>query len=69
MTTHNPLVLDGLNLRDDRVRLFAVERDTQGATKIHRIQASDEILKASQDGLSLSNLWVMGRVGGVPDLF
>src|ERR1700730_10180901 len=26
LTTHNPLVLDGLNLADDEVRLFAVER-------------------------------------------
>jgi hypothetical protein len=69
ITTHNPLVLDGLNLQDERIRLFAVERDTQGATKVHRIQVSDEILQASQDGLSLSNLWVMGRLGGVPDLF
>ena len=26
LTTHNPLVLDGLNLSDDCIRLFAVER-------------------------------------------
>jgi hypothetical protein len=69
MTTHNPLVLDGLNLRDDRIRLFAVERDTQGATKVHRVLVSDDVLQASQNGLSLSSLWVMGRLGGVPDLF
>ena len=69
LTTHNPLVLDGLNLSDDRIRLFAVERNSYGATKIYRIQVSEEILQASQQGLSLSNLWIMGRLGGVPDIF
>jgi len=69
LTTHNPLVLDGLNLSDDRIRLFAVERNSYGATKIYRIQVSEEILQATQQGLSLSNLWIMGRLGGVPDIF
>jgi predicted ATPase len=69
LTTHNPLVLDGLNLRDDRIRLFAVERSSIGATRVYRVQVSEEILKATRAGLSLSDLWVMGRLGGVPDLF
>ena len=71
LTTHNPLVLDGLDLSDDRIRLFAVERtrSTGGATQVYRIQVSDEVLNATPAGLSLSNLWVMGRLGGVPNLF
>ncbi|MCD6344516.1 MAG: AAA family ATPase [Anaerolineae bacterium] len=70
LTTHNPLVLDGLDLQDDRIRLFAVERgfETGGTTKIYRVQVSEDILQADQNGLSLSNLWVMGRLGGVPSL-
>jgi predicted ATPase len=70
LTTHNPLVLDGLNLADERIRLFAVERgyETEGKTVIHRVQVSADVLQAQQDGLSLSNLWVMGRLGGVPRL-
>jgi predicted ATPase len=69
LTTHNPLVLDGLDLSDDRIRLFTVERDRRGATRIDRVEVSDEIIKATQEGLSLSNLWVMGRLGGAPDIF
>jgi hypothetical protein len=66
VTTHNPLVLDGLDLRDDRIRLFAVERDRNGATQINRIVLSEELLAEAGKGLSLSRLWVMGRLGGVP---
>ncbi len=65
-TTHNPLVLDGLNLLDDRIRLFAVDRDSQGATQVKRVLLSEELMSQAENGLSLSRLWVMGRLGGVP---
>jgi energy-coupling factor transporter ATP-binding protein EcfA2 len=65
-TTHNPLVLDGLDLLDDRTRLFAVDRDTSGLTQIRRITVTEELMAQAQSGLSLSRLWVMGRLGGVP---
>jgi energy-coupling factor transporter ATP-binding protein EcfA2 len=70
LTTHNPLVLDGLDLTNDAIRLFAVERglETAGATDVHRVQVSESVLDAREDGLSLSNLWLMGRLGGVPRL-
>lgn len=71
LTTHNPLVLDGLNLRDDRIRLFAVERShsTQGATKISRVRLSAKVLKTAENGTPLSQMWTMGLLGGVPDIF
>ncbi len=71
LTTHNPLVLDGLDLRDDRIRLFAVERNhsTGGATKTSRVILSDKILESGQKGMPLSTMWVMGLLGGVPDIF
>ncbi len=68
LTTHNPLVLDGLDLMDDRIRLFAVERNSFGATEVHRIAVTEGILRETQSGLSLSNLWILGRLGGAPDI-
>ena len=65
MTTHNPLVLDGLNLADDRIRLFAVNRSRSGYVQLKRIRISDELL---QTGQSLSRLWINGMLGGVPEL-
>lgn len=65
LTTHNPLVLDGLDLRNDDIRLFAVDRDKNGYAQIKRIQVSEELIK---EGQSLSRLWINGRLGGVPEL-
>ena len=36
-TTHNPSILDGLNLNDDEVRLLVVQRNIDGHTKTKRI--------------------------------
>ena len=69
LTTHNPLILDGLDLRDDRIRLFIVERNADGATQIRRVQVDEQMLAAVQSGMTLSSLWLMGRLGGAPDLF
>ena len=66
LTTHNPLLLDGLDLSDDRVRLFAVERSASGDTRVHRIRLTPELAAEGEKGLSLSRLWVMGRLGAVP---
>lgn len=65
LTTHNPLVLDGLDLGNDDIRLFAVDRDKNGYAQIKRIQVSEELIK---EGQPLSRLWINGRLGGVPEL-
>ena len=68
LTTHNPLVLDGLPLQDSRVRLFTVSRTNKGRTSVRRVQINDRLLKRAEDGWTLSRLWVMGHLGGVPDV-
>ena len=68
LTTHNPLVLDGLPLQDDRVRLFTVSRTRLGRTSVRRVVVDDSLLERAEQGWSLSRLWVMGHLGGVPDV-
>ena len=68
LTTHNPLVLDGLLLQDDRVRLFTVQRTGSGRTLIRRVNLDDSLRERAEQGWSLSRLWVMGHLGGVPDV-
>ena len=68
LTTHNPLVLDGLPLQDGRVRLFTVSRTGSGRTSVRRVVVDDNMLERAEQGWSLSRLWVMGHLGGVPDV-
>ena len=67
LTTHNPAVLDGLNLDDDEQRLFVISRSRSGATKIKRI------MKPRQQGgappYRLSELFLRGTLGGLPKGF
>lgn len=66
LTTHNPLVLDGLPLLDDKVRLFAVDRSLTGRTVVTRVEVTSRMIRASQAGTPLSVQWVTGNFGGVP---
>ncbi len=68
-TVHNPAALDGLPLQDGKVRLFAVDRNSEGHTIIRQIVITDELRDLSeQKGWPLSRLWVMGHLGGVPNV-
>lgn len=65
MTTHNPLVLDGLDLTNDDIRLFTTDRNKYGHVEIRRVQISEDLLSMNQP---LSRLWINGLLGGVPEL-
>jgi predicted ATPase len=68
-TTHNPAVIDGLDLTDDRVRLFAVDRDQIGHTHARRVELTADLLSlAEKNEWPLSRLWMMGHLGGVPNV-
>lgn len=66
-TAHNPTVLDGLDLDDDEVRLFAVERNSEGHTTLRRITLTPKLKALNQD-YPLSRLWAMGNLGAVPNV-
>lgn len=66
-TTHNPAVLDGLDLLDDEVRLFAVDRNNHGHTCVRRIEMDDQLQAMNRD-YPLSRLWLMGHLGAVPNV-
>jgi predicted ATPase len=63
LTTHNPAVLDGLNLKDDGQRLFVIRRNEDGHTKARRIEYKPERT------IKLSEAWTNGFIGGLPDNF
>jgi hypothetical protein len=68
-TAHNPAVIDGLDLEDDRIRLFAVDRDNIGHTSARRVHLTSELAEmAKQNDWPLSRLWMMGHIGGVPNV-
>lgn len=66
-TAHNPAVLDGLDLTDPEIRLFAVERNSDGHTVVRRIELSAE-LSQLHETYPLSRLWLMGNLGAVPNV-
>lgn len=66
LTSHNPLVLDGLPLANDAIRLFTVERSNRGKTVVRRVEVSEELMKQAEKGVPLSQQWVNGVFGGVP---
>lgn len=64
-TTHNPAVLDGLDLHDDEQKLMVVQRSVDGYTKVRTVK-KEEVINSE---LPLSQLWLRGFIGGLPNNF
>jgi predicted ATPase len=60
LTTHNPAVLDGLDLDDPEQSLFVIRRNADGET------IADKIDKQPK-GVKLSEAWERGYIGGQPE--
>jgi predicted ATPase len=67
LTTHNPAVLDGLNLHDDEQRLFVIQRTSRGPTRARRILPPKPIM--GQPPMKLSAAFLAGHIGGLPKNF
>ncbi|MEG3842225.1 AAA family ATPase [Microcoleus sp. herbarium14] len=66
-TTHNPAVLDGLDLDDDEQRLFVIYRNQLGHTKARRILKPKPL--EGQEPVRLSEAFLRGYIGGLPKNF
>ena len=66
-TTHNPAILDGLDLHDEEQRLFVIYRNMDGHTQAKQI----EPLEPLDDGeiVPLSEAFINGYIGGLPKNF
>lgn len=67
LTTHNPAVLDGLDLDDDEQRLIIVSRDFEGQTEVRRVKKPKHLEGAPL--LRLSEAFMRGSLGGLPKGF
>jgi len=67
LTTHNPAVLDGLDLDDDDQRLFVVDRNPDGHTRMTRVPPFKPVNGAEK--LSPSQAFIRGFIGGLPSNF
>ncbi len=67
LTTHNPAILDGLNLDDEEQKLFVVFRNKFGHTKISPV--SKPAVIEGQEPVRLSEAFLRGYIGGLPKGF
>jgi len=66
-TTHNPAILDGLDLEDDEQRLFVISRNQLGYTNARRILKPKPL--EGQEPVKLSEAFLRGYIGGLPKNF
>ena len=64
-TTHNPAILDGLNLNDEDQKLYTVQRDADGCTGVNRVKPP----KLNPTPMKLSTAFLAGLIGGLPEHF
>ena len=62
-TTHNPAILDGLNLNDTEQRLFVISRNAIGHTKAVRIE--NKPVPSNGKSIKLSEHFLRGNIGGL----
>lgn len=66
LATHNPSVLNGIDLKDPEQRLFVIFRNKLGHTKFKRVTLENEI-KGSE--VRLSEAFLKGYIGGLSKAF
>jgi predicted ATPase len=67
LTTHNPAILDGLNLDDEEQQLLVIYRNKFGYTKARYIDKPEPL--EGQEPVKLSEAFLRGYIGGIPKNF
>jgi hypothetical protein len=55
-------------LNDPEIRLFTVDRDSNGHTVVKRIDLAAAIKARPNEEWTLSRMWMNGLLGGVPNV-
>ena len=63
LTTHSPFVLDGLDELSETKRLLVVSRNSDGYTVVNQIKSD------KSRSIPLSEAWLKGYIGGLPNNF
>ena len=66
LTTHNPSILDGIDLKDQEQKLFVVSRNSNGYTHVKRVTTEDNPIDEDGEMLHLSEAFMRGYLGGLP---
>lgn len=69
LTTHNPAILDGIDLNDDEQKLFVVSRNKSGHTRTKQITVKDKPKSSDDTPIKLSEAFLRGYLGGLPKGF
>ncbi|MCT7462101.1 ATP-binding protein [Aliarcobacter cryaerophilus] len=69
LTTHNPAILDGIDLNDKEQKLFVVSRNKLGHTIMRNIRPVDRPKSSDDEYLNLSESFLRGYIGGLPKGF
>ncbi len=70
LTTHNPAILDGIDLKDKEQKLFVVSRKkSTGYTRTREITVENKPKSATNQPLKLSEAFLRGYLGGLPKGF
>jgi len=66
LTTHNPAILDGINLNDKEQKIFVASRNDLGHTQMKQLTVEDNPIDEDGEALNLSEAFLRGYLGGLP---
>ncbi|KAB0300729.1 AAA family ATPase [Vibrio fortis] len=69
LTTHNPAILDGVDLKDSKNKLFVVSRDYDGETIAKPVSKDKNFKESDGKKLKFSEAFLRGYIGGLPKGF